>query len=692
MLQQAVAHHQAGRLAQAEALYELILVEQPGHFDALHLLGVVASNRGDPQRALLLLERAIQIDAGNAAAHFNRGTALQSLGRWQEALACYERAVLIEPRFADALSNRAVIHTRLGRWAEALQSCDRAIDIAPGHAAAHFNRGNVSVHLRRWSAALADYGRALALSPNYPEAHFNRGNVHREMARWPDALLDFDRAIALRPAYASAYFSRGNVLREMKHMEAALDSYRCAARLNPQLEFLLGELLMTQLQICDWNDLGEGMAALRTKLERGEAAANPFIVLALFNSPALQRSAAAIWSIANHPAPTSSPPASSLPHTVTISDARLRIGYFSADFHEHATAQLIAGLFEAHDRGRFEVTAFSFGPDSVDRMRRRLVAATDAFIDVRHESDADVAELARRLKIDIAVDLKGYTQDNRAGIFARRAAPLQVSFLGYPGTMGASYMDYLIADRCVVSAGSEQHYVEKLVYIPDCYQVNDAQRPIDTRVFSRTDLGLPPGFVYCCFNNNYKILPETFDCWMRILRRVAGSVLWLLEDNPLAARNLRREAVRRGVDPQRLVFAPRLGLPLHLARHRAADLFLDTWPCNAHTTASDALWAALPVLTLAGETFASRVAASVLCAVDLPRLVASNVDDYETLAVHFAEDPAQLAEIKKRLQANLLTSRLFDCQKYARHLEAAFEAMHTMHRAGHPPEHILVGG
>ncbi len=690
MLQQAVAHHQAGRLAQAEALYEQILAEQPGHFDALHLLGVVASNRGDPERALPLLERAIQIDAGNAVAHFNRGTALQSLGRWQEALACYERAVLIEPRFADALSNLAVIQTRLGRWADALQSCDRAIDIAPGHAAAYFNRGNVSLQLRRWSAALADYGRALALHPNYPEAHFNRGNVHREMSQWPEALLDFDRAIALRPTYASAYFSRGNVLREMKQMQAALESYRSAARLNPRLEFLLGELLMTQLQICDWHDLGERMAALRTKLERGEAAANPFIVLALFNSPALQRSAAAIWSIANHATPT--PHAAALPQTVTASAARLRIGYFSADFHDHATAHLIAGLFEAHDRRRFEVTAFSFGPDSVDHMRRRLVAATNAFIGVRHESDDAVADLARRLNIDIAVDLKGYTQDNRAGIFARRAAPLQVSFLGYPGTMAACYMDYLIADRRVVSAESEQYYGERLVYMPDCYQVNDAQRPIDARVFSRAELGLPAGFVYCCFNNNYKILPETFDCWMRILRRVDGSVLWLLEDNPLAARNLRREAKRRGVDPQRLVFAPRLGLSLHLARHRAADLFLDTWPYNAHTTASDALWAALPVLTLAGGTFASRVAASVLCAVDLQELIASSVDDYETRAVHFAEHPARLAEIKTRLQANLLTSRLFDCQKYARHLQAAFEAMHALHRAGRPPEHIQVDG
>jgi predicted O-linked N-acetylglucosamine transferase (SPINDLY family) len=420
----------------------------------------------------------------------------------------------------------------------------------------------------------------------------------------------------------------------------------------------------------------------------GTAAPNPFYVLTLSDSAALQKRAAELW------VREECPPNDSLPAVPKRGRRdRLHIGYFSADFHDHATSYLIAQLFELHDRSRFRVTAFSFGPDSQGAVRKRLKAGCDEFIVVRDKSDSEVALLARQRLLDIAIDLKGFTQDHRAGIFARRAAPLQVNYLGSPGTMGAPYMDYLIADRALVPAAHQAFYIEKIIYLPHCYQVNDAKRVIAEKSFTRAELGLPQtGFVFCCFNNSYKILPDTFDRWMRILSRVPGSVLWLLGDNPAAIRNLRREAAARRVDPQRLVFADRIDLPEHLARHRAADLFIDTVPCNAHTTASDALWAGLPVLTCRGEGFAGRVAASLLTAIGLPQLITSTLDQYEELAVRLAGDPGELAEVRQTLAANRLTAPLFDTPLYTRHIEAAFAEIYARYQADLMPENVFVDG
>jgi predicted O-linked N-acetylglucosamine transferase (SPINDLY family) len=351
----------------------------------------------------------------------------------------------------------------------------------------------------------------------------------------------------------------------------------------------------------------------------------------------------------------------------------------------------MAELFEQHDKSRFELTAFSFGPDKQDAMRGRVSAAFEKFIDVRSVSDVDVAMQARSLGLDIALDLKGFCQDSRTGIFALRAAPVQVNYLGYPGTMGAEYIDYLIADATLIPEEHQRHYSEKIVYLPHCYQANDTKRPISDKAVTRQGMGLPQaGFVFCCFNNNFKIVPGVFDCWMRILKQVEGSVLWLLEDNAKAADNLRREAEARGVNRARLVFARRLPLPEHLARHRLADLFLDTLPCNAHTTASDALWAGLPVLTSIGETFAGRVAASLLSGVLLPELAARTLEDYERLAVDLATNPGRLAEVRHRLAGNRLTAPLFDIQLFTRHIEAAYVAMFERYRANLPPAHIHV--
>ena len=611
---------------------------------------------------------------------------LNELKRLEEALASFDRALALEPHSAIAFYNRGNALGALKRFDEALASYERAIALEPDHADTFNNKGNVLNELKRFGEALASYDRAIALKPDYADAFNNRGIALVHLKRLEEALASYDKAIALKPDYADAFNNRGIALGELKRLDEALASYEQAIALKPGLQFLHGDLALTRLKLCAWGELETEIADLAARIGRGEKVASPGPVLALTDSLELQRKAAEIWVQARHPPKDALPAIAKRPRR-----DKIRIGYFSADFRDHPVAQLTAGLFEAHDRSRFEVTAFSFGPDEKDEVYQRLSRAFDDFIDVRAMSDRDVAILARSREIDIAVDLTGFTQDARTGIFALRAAPMQVSYLGYPGTMAATYIDYLIADPILIPASHQRNYAEKIVYLPNSYQANDGKRRISDRVFSRAEAGLPPaGFVFCCFNNNYKIMPDIFDCWMRILARVDGSVLWLSEANATAAGNLRKEAIRRGVEADRLVFAPRLPLPEHLARQRLADLFLDTLPYNAQTTASDALWAGLPVLTRIGETFTGRVAASLLKAIGLPELITSTSQDYEALAVALATDPARLASIKRKLAGNRLTTPLFDTRLFTKHIEAAYTAMHERYQADLPPGQIHV--
>jgi predicted O-linked N-acetylglucosamine transferase (SPINDLY family) len=409
-------------------------------------------------------------------------------------------------------------------------------------------------------------------------------------------------------------------------------------------------------------------------------------VLALPLSLEDQRKVAEIWCSSKYP---NNPSLGSIPKLTRRS--KIRIGYFSADFHNHATTYLMAELFERHDKDKFELIAFSFGPNIKDEMRQRVINAFDQFINVTAMSDKAIAQLSRELGIDIAIDLKGLTTDARLGIFSYKAAPIQVSYLGYPGTLSVDYIDYLIADKILVPRGSQKYYSEKIIYLPYSYQVNDRQRVIAPTQFTKQELCLPQeSFVFCCFNNNYKITPDVFDTWVRILKAVDGSVLWLLADNPLAAMNLKKEAVQRGLDPNRLVFADRMDLTEHLARHKVADLFLDTLPYNAHTTASDALWAGLPVLTCLGESFSSRVAASLLNAIELPELVTETQTDYEELAIELAKNPAKLKDIKEKLSRNRLNSPLFDTTLFTRNIEAAYTHMYERYQADLPADHIYI--
>jgi predicted O-linked N-acetylglucosamine transferase (SPINDLY family) len=715
--QAAARAYNAGDWTKAAQLCAELLAADAGHFEALHLLGIIRAQRQQQREAAELLARAVLVRPDGATVHNSYANVLRDLGRHAEALASYERALAIQPAYPEAWSNRGRTLLSLGRTAEALHSYDqalqarpdyvdahynrgvvlhqlgrpeealeayaRALKLRPGFAHAHYNAGNALFELRRFEQALESYERALQIREDFADAHNNRGNVLAQLGRDDEAQLSYQRAVQLAPTLANAYNNLGNAQSAARQPQLALASFESALRLDPELSWAAGMRLQAKMLLCDWDGMDRDAAELVRMVREGKRATRPFTMIALTDDPALQRQVAQISADASkpvHPAPL-------LPALGPRAPGpRIRVGYYSADFHNHATAQLMAEFFELHDRRRFETFAFSFGAETRDAMRTRLEGAFDRFLDVRRRSDIEIARASRDLQIDIAVDLKGFTQDSRPGIFAHRAAPVQVSYLGYPGTLGGDCWDYLIADHSLIPPASRAHYSEHVVYLPGSYQVNNRHRPTLPGEVSRGDLGLPErAVVLCCFNSLYKVTPAMFDTWMRILQRVEAGVLWLLAENPVAVGNLRREAQRRGVDAGRLVFAPPVALERHLARLSAADLCLDSFPCGAHTTASDALWAGVPVITRPGESFASRVAASLLHAVAMPELVTASAPDYEALVVAIASDPARLASLKARLAAARLTAPLFDTQRTALHLERAYSMIHERHQRGLGP-------
>ncbi len=681
-----LAHHQRGELERAAQLYRAAIAETPNHFDALHLLGVVALQRNDAPAGVELIRKAIDLKPHAAAAHLNLGNALRTLKRYPEALASYDRAIALKPDAIDAYSNRGVTLEDLARYEEALASYDRALEISPDYAQALNNRGNALRGLGRFADALASYDRALKSDPNNAQAFNNRGVALQDFQRFDDALASYDRALEIDPNYVEALANRADILQALKRHEDAVTCYARLIEMRPAYAYAIGKKLHSQLHSCDWTQFAQTVTLVSNAVRQGQLADTPSYFLAVSDSAAAQLLCARSYIENTHRADDKP-----LWRGERYRHDRIRLAYLSSDFHNHATAYLMAELFELHDKTRFDVAAISFSPDVKSEMRERLERSFNPFIDVRDMSDRSVAEMVRDLEIDIAVDLKGFTQSSRTGILAYRAAPLQVNYLGYPGTMGATYIDYIVADSHVIPAGHETYYAEKVICLPDSYQANDSKREIALHTPRRADVNLPEtGFVFCSFNNNYKITPPIFDIWMRLLGQVEGSVLWLLEDNAAASRNLRHEAGQRGITPERLVFAPRTALKEHLARHRLAGLFLDTLPVNAHTTASDALWAGLPVLTCMGDGFAGRVAGSLLNAVGLPEMVTHNLRDYEALALQLATAPEMLANIKSRLGQNRMTEPLFDAARFRRNIESAYITMYERHQQGLPPESFSV--
>jgi predicted O-linked N-acetylglucosamine transferase (SPINDLY family) len=687
VLNEALALHQAGRLSEAEQLYRNILKQHPSQADSLHLLGVVHLQRGDHREALRQFDLALKIAPKAAAVHANRGAALLHLRRLEDALASCDRAISFKADCVEAFNTRAAVLISLRRYKEALASSEKAITLKPNYVQALNNRGYALKELNRWTEALASYDHAIALQPDFADAHNNRANVLNRLDRFEDSVASAQRAIALKPDLAEAHLNLGTACVALKRHDEAVKSYGRALMLNPELEHLRGSYLHAKLYACDWSNLQENRTELEAALARGRPASAPFQLLACAPDPELQRKCTESFA-ARHVAA-----GKPLWRGETYRHERIRLAYLSGDFGDHPVSLLTVRSFEQHDRSRFETTAISFGPDSSSPIRVRVKSAFDRFIDAQTKTADEVATLLRDLEIDVAVDLSGFTDGGRPAVFAQRPAPVQVNYLGYAGTLGSKCWDYIIADPFVIPLGAETYYTEKVVRLPHCYMPNDDTRQISARTPSRLEAGLPEsGLVFCCFNNSYKFTPEGFDVWMRLLARVEGSVLWLSSAGAGAMDNLRREAKARGVAPERLVFAPRLPLNEdHLARLKLADIFLDTPGYNAHTTAADALWVGVPVVSCAGRTFAGRVAGSLLHAAGLPELAVESLAEYEALAMALARDPGRLASLRQKLAQNRNNCPLFDSARYTRHLETAYSNMYERAARGERPESFDIG-
>jgi protein O-GlcNAc transferase len=719
LLQQALAAHRRGAIAEAAPLYRRVLEVAPTNNVACTNLAVIATAAGDFNEAEAMFRRAVELRPDSAEAHYNLGFILQEKGKLDAAIEVYRRALALRPDMPQACTNLGVALQHQGKLDEAVAAFRQAVAGNPKHADAYFNLGAVLRVQNHVDEAAAAYRRVIELDPShaaacnnlalilseagelnaadtlqrqavgqqpdYAEGHNNLGAILLDQGRPQEALDALRQAIKLNPDYPEAYRNTGNALRELGSLAEAIGAYRHAIELRPTYAEALAQLVYHRARACDWDDAAAAEETLLSAVRQNAARIPPFMLTATAATAADQLLCARKW--VEHFAV---PEQQVFAHHAAPHAGRFRVGYLSSDFHDHATAYLMAELIERHDRGRFEIHGYSYGPDPGGDMRARLVSAFDRFTDIDALSHRDAAARIRADDIDILVDLKGHTHRARPKILAFRPAPVQVNYLGYPGTMGASFIDYIIADDFIVPRDQEMQFAEKLAYLPDCYQPNDTRRDIAAAP-RRAACGLPAqGFVFCAFNNSFKITPAFFAIWMRLLQQVPGSVLWLLESNVLVRRNLGAAAVAAGVDPGRLVFAPILPHGQHLARHRYADLVLDTLPCTAHTTASDALWAGLPVLTCVGETFAGRVAGSIVRAAGLSELVANSPRDYEALALALARDPARLAGIRSRLGAGRENLPLFDMAKRTRDLEALYARMAETWRSGRPAAPITL--
>jgi predicted O-linked N-acetylglucosamine transferase (SPINDLY family) len=638
------------------------------------------------EKANEALEKAIEINEPDDLKIWSEfGNLCQHFGRFSEAINFYDRSIALDPSSSEVHFNKGVAQGELKNWKQALQSYENCLKIDPKAVQALNNKGNCFYSLGLFKEALETFYAVTEVDPQYVDGYINQGMVLSHLGHLDVAISCYQKAIQVNSKAITAYYNAADLFLQSKKFDEAFDCYQYAILLDEEFNFLIGNYLHTKMFKHDWSNINSWLEKLKIKIDTRKPVVSPFPILGLLDSASHQKVVSEVWGNLRAPINRVLPKIQKYPK-----QKKIRIGYYSADFHDHATMHLMSELFECHDKNRFEIYAFSYDTHANDSVRARVMPYFEKFYDVCGSTDQAVAEFSRELRIDIAIDLKGYTSGSRTKIFSYRAAPIQVNYLGYPGTMGVEYIDYLIADTVIIPESSKSYYSEKIAYMPDSYQVNDRKRVINEIKLSKKDVGLPEhGFVFCCFNSGYKVTPTTFDMWVRILQQVDKSVLWLLNDGGVSgATHIKKEAIARGLDPSRIIFADMLKHEYHLARYRMANLFLDTLPCNAHTTASDALWAGLPLITLVGETFAGRVAASLLNAVGLPELIAANPEGYEKLAIELGNNPIHYHSLRSKLQNSLLRSPLFDTPKYTKNLESLFEKMYERYQSNLSPDHI----
>lgn len=686
-LQEAVAHHLAGRYGEAERLYREVLGEIGDNPPILDNLALAMQQQGRVDEAIRCFQRAVALDPTLANAWNNLGIALRARGRHDEGLAACRRATECRPDWAVAFSNLGVALLQVGHFDEAIGACRRALELDPAFALAAGNLGTALRELGRFDEAEAVHRRAVELKPDDPDGWFRLGGTLQLAGKRGDAVEAYQRVVALDPRHAGTLYNFGFLLKDLGHLGDAIAMHREVLRIDPENHLAREQLLFEMRHACEWRDVAPIRGAADRAVAEGRFAAPPFIMLARAAPKELHRPNAVAWSaqqLRNVPRYTHDPRA-------RAQKAPLVIGYLSFDFRDHPMAHLIGRLFGLHDRASVRVHAYSYGPDDGSAWRRRLVEGCDEFVRLEQLDDVQAAQRIHDDGCDILIDLAGWTQGSRLGICARRPAPVQMTYLGLPSTTGAACFDYVLVDSVLAPPGDEGLFSEALVRMPHSYLVTDAEPEVAPDRFSRRELGLPEtGIVFASFNQPYKIEPEMFDVWARILAQVPGSVLWQLSGNDLAHENLRREAAARGIDPGRLIFAPMWPKARHLARLQAADMVLDTRSYCGHTSTSDALSVGVPVIAGRGEHFASRVSASCLAALGVPELITADLAAYEALALRLAREPATLAALKAELAANRRTYPLFDTARFTRDVERAYAEMWRRYQAGEAPRALTL--
>ena len=665
--------------------YKMAIKLKSDYAEAHNNIGIVFREMGQLDDAAKSHETALKIFPDYAGAHNNLGIILIEDKQLEKAVERFEKSIAADINFIEAYNNLGSAHMELNHFDLSLENFQKALAINPNYVEAYNNLGRLYMHLGQLNEAVDYFKKSIKIDPNYEYAHNNLGLVYSDLGNLDESAKCYERAMTINPNYFEPCANYANLLTDLNDLDEALEKYKRAFELNPEAEYMQGNILHTKMRICDWDNFSNELLDLESKINDGKKVIGPFQLMALIDDPGLQCKASEIYAQDKYPKNNFLP---KINHY--SKHKKIRLGYFSADFRDHPVAFLTAELYEIHDRKQFEVHAFSYGPNSEDKMNLRIKAGVDFFHDVRKMSHKEIAILSRSLEIDIAIDLSGTTQNSKTEVFAMSSAPIQTSYIGWLGTMGAEYYDYLIAAKGMIPVKNQKYFSEKIVYLPT-YQVNDSKESLPKSILSRKDLGLPEdNFVFCCFNNTYKITPKVFDSWARILKNVEKSVMMIYVANKLAQKNLVKEITNRGVDPKRIYFGEKLQRDEYLDRYRLADLFLDTFPYNAGTTASDALKMELPILTLNGNSFNSREAANIVNAVNLPEMIVESQDEYESLAVDLANNPKKFKIIKHKLVDNLANAPLYNTSLFAKNIELAYKIMFDRYHQGQDIDHIYV--
>jgi len=670
-------------------LNEILLID-PLNFNANHIKGVILGASGEHKLAKIFLKKAAEIEPHNYFAQFNYAKSLLETGNDDEAIFYHKRAIDAQPNNKEAWVNYGKSLWNLKDYYKALDCYDRALKIDHNFIEALINKSGILIHLKRYTEALDVLDNALFINSSEVKIWLNRGIAFTRLDLNKEALAQYNKVIELDPNYYEAYYYKALVLFNLKNYEDSFVFFKKAISFGKNINFLLGDFIHSKMNVCDWDSFDESISELMSRIKNKELVIEPLALKGLIDSPNLQL--IATQNYVEHKYLDNQ--RENLGFKKKDKNSKIRLGYYSSDFNKyHPVAFLTTHIFEEHNKNLFEIFAFSFSKyDEKDEFQKRIINSFDKFIHCKDLSDLEIINLSNELEIDIAIDLNGYTKDNKAEIFFKRIAPIQVNYLGYPGTMASKSIDYIISDNVVVSEINREFFKEKIVYLPQSYPPNDERKIISEKIFIRSEFGLKDDqFVFCCFNNNFKITPIIFDVWMKILGRTNNSVIWLLEKNFLVSENLKKEAEKSGISPTRLIFSKRIeSRPEYLARQRLADLFLDTFPYNAHSTSCDALFMGLPVLTLIGSSFQSRVGASLLYSLGMPELIAKNLKEYEDLAVELSINKEKIFMVKEKLKNNVMKESKFNIKLFTQNLEKAYIEMFNNYCNEILPKDIII--